>query len=121
MTDGIDRVQELKRRLALLDRSGSTETVLDAAFGIYNEAAGYIKALEEIQAGVKTLVEEIFTELLISDYTAPSGKASVRASYSRVSYDTKGLDGLAQENPMIGAVLAPYRKVTEVTGSLQIK
>lgn len=121
MTEGIDRVQTLQRRLALLDRGGSTEVVIDAALGIYNEAAGYIKALEEIQAGVKTLVEEIFTELLISDYAAPSGKAAVRAGYSRVSYDTKGLDGLAQENPMIGVVLAPYRKVTEVAGSLQIK
>lgn len=122
MCEGIDRVQELKRRLAFLAASGGqSEAVLDQAFGIYNEAAGYIKALEEVQAGVKGVVEEIFTELLISKFDAPSGKAAVRAGYSRVAYDTKGLDALAQSNPAIGLALEPYRKVTEVPGTLQIR
>lgn len=116
----VDAIKALQRRWQMLEEGGDPKATMEEAIGIYNEAQGLIKALEEMQAGIKTLVNEIFAELSITDFEGSAGKARVANAYTRTSYDTKGLDKLASERPDIGLMLEDYRKVTEVPGSVRI-
>lgn len=120
MSEPVDRIKALQRRWQVLEGGGDPKATMEEAIGIYNEAQGYIKALEEMQAGIKALVNEIFAELLITEFEGSAGKATVSKAYARASYDTKGLDKLARERPDLGLVLKSYRKTTGVPGSVRI-
>lgn len=112
-------IDDLRNRLAAAQTN--TESALDYAVGLYGEAAGSIKALEEFQQEVKLLIAEIFTETGITEARTSSGQVYISKPSVRVSWDSKGLDTLAAKDDELAGLLAPFRKVTQVAGSLVVR
>ncbi len=113
-------IDELRAKL-LAAHTGTPDTALDTAVGVYKDAACLIAALEELQKEAKALITEIFTELTTAEAVTSCGKVYVTKPSVSVTYDRKGLDALADTHPDLAAALAPYRKETLRPGVLTIR
>ena len=116
MSDQIMEVYDLVSNA----QNAPTETALDLAVGAYLLAAGYISRLEEMQAEVKALITEIFTETGQTDAVTSAGKVAVSAPSVSVSYDAKAIDILLHDDADLAMRLSPYRKETMRAGSMRI-
>lgn len=112
-------IDDLRNRLAAAQTS--TEAALDFAIGLYGEAAGYIKALEDFQQEAKLQIAEIFTETGITEAKTRSGQVYISKPSLRVNWDSKGLDALAANDDELAGLLAPFRKETQIAGALVVR
>jgi len=96
------------------------EQVLDRAIGLHMHMAGLIEGLREMQGQVKDLIGDVFVELGTTEASTPSGTATVTSPHVRISYDRKGLDALCETSDEMSILLEPYRRETQVAGSLRI-
>lgn len=111
-------INELYKRLY---SATSTEEALDQAAGLYQEAASYIDALREFQGECKERLTEIFVETGVTEVETSSARCYVTRPSIRVTYDRKGLDALIEHDDDLAVLLEPYRKVTQVPGTLTIR
>lgn len=114
-------IDELRDSLHTAQTCGNPERALDYAIGVHQHAASLITALQAVQAEAKDLIGEVFLELATTDAATPSGRAYVTKPSTRITYDAKGLDALAGLDEELATVLDPYRRVTEVAGTLTIR
>ena len=115
-------IDELRERLHLATtRAQTTEEALDHTLGLHQEAAGLIDALRAFQADCKAAIGEIFVETGQIEAEGSMARCYVTAPSVRVSYDRKGLDELAGNDDELAAVLEPYRRETNVAGTLVVR
>jgi len=115
-------IDELEKRLETIDQRGLRPAeAVEEAMTIYLDLAGQIARLREIQAAAKAVISDVFVEIGTDKLETPAGHVYVSKPSLRVSYDTKGLDKLANERPDLGAILGLYRIERHVAGSLTVR
>ena len=112
-------IDDLRNRLAAAQTSAAS--VLDFAIGLYGEASGYIKALEDFQQEAKLQIAEIFAETGITEAKTSSGQVYISKPSLRVNWDGKGLDALAANDDELADLLAPFRRETQIAGALVVR
>lgn len=115
-------IAELRERFNVaVHESPSAETALDHMVGLYLEAAGAVDTLKAFQADVKEAIGEVFLETGVTDVKTSAGRVYVSSPSVRVSYDRSGLDALMSASDELARILAPFRKESEVAGTLTIR
>jgi hypothetical protein len=114
-------IDELRDKLFAAEHQDNAERALDQAVGIYLDIASYIKVLQGLQAEAKRIAGDVLTELGSTEAKTSSGRCYVSKPAIIVSYDSKGLDELVQNDDELAVLLMPYRKLTERAGALTIR
>lgn len=113
---------EMQDRLMTIDQRGlKPAEAVSECMSVYLEAGAAIAELEAVRTWAKQVIGDVFAEIGADRLETTAGQCYVSKPSIRVSYDTKGLDKLAQERPDLGAVLALYRSEKEIAGSLVIR
>lgn len=121
MTDS-ELVQHLIQRLRIaVSASPSTEVAADQIAGLYQEAADMIDALRSLQAECKEALGEIMVETGNTTIDTSTARVTISKPYTRVSYDTKGIEAKAKKNAAFAFAIAEFRKSTHVAGSMSIR
>lgn len=113
--------EELRDRLHDAAHCGAPDRALDYAVGLHIEAASIIEALTAFQGEAKALITEVFTETGQTEAATSSGRAYVTRPSVRTTYEAKGLDELCSLDDELAALLAPYRRETQIAGTLTIR
>lgn len=113
--------ESLRDRLHDASHCGDPDKALDFAVGLHLEAASIIEALTAFQQEAKQLIAEVFTETGQTEVATSAGKAYVTRPSVRITYDPKGIDELCSLDDELAGLLAPYRRETQVAGSLTIR
>jgi hypothetical protein len=98
-----------------------TESALETAAAVYQDAANRIEQLQAVQAQAKQLITDIFVETGTTDVRTPTAQVYVSKPGVTVSYDAKALDTLAAGDAEVAELLAPFRRQTERAGTLTIR
>jgi hypothetical protein len=114
-------IEQLRDKLCAAENHDNPGTALDQAIGLYLEIASYLKALEGLQAEAKRIAGDVLTELSLTEAKTSTGRCYVTKPAVIVSYDSKGLEALADNDDELAALLTPYRRVTERAGTLTIR
>ena len=120
-TDTTDQLFEVRTLLQRAQTAPNVETALDLAVGAYKEAAGYITLLQELQADVKALIAEIFSETGQADAVTSAGKVTIAKPSVTVAYDGRALDILCKADADLALKLFAHRKETMRAGGLVIR
>lgn len=116
-----NRVFELLEQARTLTPESTPEGTVALAVMAYKVAGDIQSALDDLRKDAKMIITEVMAETEMLDYKSDAGRAYVSGPSVRVTYDNKALDVLCGSDAKLAAKLAPYRKVTEVAGSLTIK
>jgi len=93
---------------------------METLIAIYQDAAGQIAQLTELQRSLKREIADLILETGDATWRTPAGSCYVSAPSVVTSYDARGLDALAAADPRIAALLAPHRRQSERHGTLTI-
>lgn len=104
----------------MLGDCSSTEDAINAAIGVHAMCGDMIADLEKMQKDAKGMIAEVIEETGITDWSTDAGTIKVTAPSRRVTYDSKALDVLMQADADLASRLYPFRKETEVAGSVRI-
>ncbi len=99
----------------------STEAALESAVAVFQDCAATITQLQAVQADAKLLIGEIFSETGRTEAATPAGRVYITKPGYTVTYDAKGLDGLAALDEELAALLEPFRRQTERAGTMTIR
>lgn len=102
----------LRQAIYEAEQLADPDAALDRLAGAYNEAAGLVNLLGEVQAEAKRIVADILTELQRDEAKTASGNIARVQATPTVTYDRKGLDELCAVDERVGQLLSPYRRVT---------
>ena len=111
----------LDRLATIYDRDLLPAQAVAEAMTVYLEMGDRIAELDVIRASAKQIVADALAEIGADRLETPAGQCYVSKPSLRVSYDTKGLDRLANERPDLAGILALYRTEREIAGSLTIR
>lgn len=99
----------------------STEAALESAVTVYQDCAATITQLQAVQAESKLLIAEIFAETGRTEAATKAGRVYITKPALLISYDAKGIDGLAALDEELAALLEPFRRQTERAGTMTIR
>jgi hypothetical protein len=98
----------------------STEDAIANAIAVYRDADARRKALADVQAQAKALIEEIIIETGQDKWETPAGKCQITKPGVTVRWNAKHLDALMASSDDLARILAPHRSETERPGTLRI-
>ena len=97
-----------------------TQAAANYFIALYDASTSEVKRWEQQAAKAKEMINEIIVETGETKLVTKSGTALVTKPSPRVSYDWKKLDELCEDDNELANRILPFRKVTEVAGSLRI-
>lgn len=117
----MDTQTALEQLSTIYDRNLLPAQAVAEAITIYLEMGERIAELDVIRASAKQVVADVLAEIGADRLETDAGQCYVSKPSVRTSYDAKGLDQLRIAMPSIGLLLAPYRTVREVAGTVTIR
>lgn len=99
----------------------TAEEAVTNAIAAYNLAAEQIRLYEAAKVRAKNRLSEIMVETGRLRFETPAGSASISSPSIRTSWDTDALNALIADDPTLAGRILPYRRQTEVAGTLVVR